>query len=76
MIEENNILRNWEILSRPYIRQRDIVKVLNTSKSTVSKKCRGLEKYPWGYDTRAVIKEFHLGDYMKWISKEIKKVDR
>lgn len=56
-----------ELLERPYLKNKDIAKVLGVSASTVSSNIKkmGLIKYPWGYNTDEVIQKFNLKAYIQ-----------
>lgn len=56
-----------DLLNKPYLRNKDIAKLLNVSKSTVSKcvKEYGLKKYPYGYSTDEIIQKFNLKAYIQ-----------
>lgn len=55
-----------ELLDRPYLKNKDIAKLLGVSASTVSKNIKeyGLMKYPWGYSTDEIIQKFNLKAYV------------
>ena len=56
-----------ELLDRPYLKNKDIAKLLGVSTSTVSKNIKehGLIKYPWGYSTDEIIQKFNLKAYIQ-----------
>ncbi len=62
---ENIEKRNYDILSRPYLKQKDIAIVCNASPSSISNylKKTKLRMYPWGYSRFDVMKEFRLESY-------------
>ena len=55
-----------EFIDRPYLKNKDIAKLLGTSRSTVSKMVKeyGLQKWPWGYSTDEIIQKFNLKAYV------------
>lgn len=67
-----------ELLERPYLKNKDIAKVLGVSASTVSSNIKkmGLIKYPWGYNTDEVIQKFNLKAYIQRQNKKAPSADQ
>lgn len=67
-----------ELLERPYLKNKDIAKVLGVSASTVSSNIKkmGLIKYPWGYNTDEVIQKFNLKVYIQRQNKKAPPADQ
>ncbi|MBP3851274.1 MAG: hypothetical protein J6D36_01885 [Erysipelotrichaceae bacterium] len=71
---EQTMQRNYELLTQAYIKPKEIIEITGTSKSTVSRYVakHKLKRYPWGYETRKVIKAFGLTDYFDWLTAQKK----
>lgn len=67
-----------ELLDRPYLKNKDIAKLLGTSRSTVSKMVKeyGLQKWPWGYSTDEIIRKFNLKAYVNRQKKKAPSADQ
>lgn len=67
-----------ELLDKPYLKNNEIAKLLNTSPSTVSNmiKEQGLKKWPWGYSTDELIKKLGLQPYINRQKKKAPSADQ
>lgn len=67
-----------ELLERPYLKNKDIAKVLGVCPSTVSTNIKkmGLVKYPWGYNTDEIIQKFNLKAYIQRQKKKAPPADQ
>lgn len=67
-----------ELLERPYLKNKDIAKVLGVCPSTVSTNIKkmGLVKYPWGYNTDEIIQKFNLKAYIQRQNKKAPPADQ
>lgn len=67
-----------ELLERPYLKNKDIAKLLNISKSTASKmvKEHNIKKWPCGYSTDEIIQKFNLKAYVQRQNKKAPSADQ
>lgn len=56
-----------ELLERPYLKNKDIAKLLNASPSTISRmvKEKNIQRWPFGYSTDEIIQKFNLKAYVQ-----------
>lgn len=67
-----------DLLNKPYLRQKEIAKLLNTSASTVCNMVKQLElkRWPWGYSTDELIKKLGLQPYINRQKKKAPSADQ
>lgn len=83
---QESVEQNLLILSKGYVSQKDIAKLLGCSDSKISNmfnpKKRSpdevpkIKRYPWGFSTEEVIKYFNLEDFVKRMEREAKIVKK